>query len=110
MLSCLDNIIGLSETDCSCFESGRPTDYNTSLSGFYLADNFGLTMNFTNSAADCEQGGVWDILQASRTEAINRFLKDYAMTLNSVKKYRFRDVKGEIGSRKLIVQFHLINQ
>ena len=100
MLSCLTNIIGLSETSCACFDSGKPVDYNSSLSGFYLADNFGLSMNFTDSASDCEKGGVWDILESARIEAINMFLKDYAMTLNSVSKYRFQDVNGEIGSRK----------
>ena len=100
MLSCLNNIIGLSETNCACFDDGEPVDYNSSLSGFYLDNDFGLTLDFTNSASDCARGGVWDILESSRKQAINKFLKDYAFALNTMKKYRFQDVEGEIGSRK----------
>jgi len=73
--NCLKNLVGLSRSDCSCFDTDRPTDFNTSYSGLYISD--GLSLKVTDSAADCEQGGVWDILQTSRDRAINEFTMDY---------------------------------
>ena len=72
---CLRNLVGLSRSDCSCFESDRPADFNTSYSSLYISD--GLSLTVTDSAADCEQGGVWDILSTSRDRAINEFTMDY---------------------------------
>lgn len=73
--NCLKNLVGLSRSDCSCFDTDRPTDFNISYSGLYISD--GLNLTITNSAADCEQGGVWDILETSRRRAINEFTMDY---------------------------------
>lgn len=104
MLDCLTNIVGLSETSCACFEDGKPVE-DVSLSGFYIADHFHLSMNFTNSATDCEQGGVWDILEAARKEAILRFQNDYAKGMMMIKRYKYEDFSGEIGSRKFNAGF-----
>lgn len=73
--NCLKNLVGLSRSDCSCFDTDRPTDFNISQSGLYISD--GLSLKVTDSASDCEQGGVWDILETSRDRAINEFTMDY---------------------------------
>ena len=78
---CLKNLVGLSRSDCSCFEDDRPADFQTSLSGLYIADE--LNLSVTNSAADCEKGGVWDILETSRDRAINEFVMDYMHGIQS---------------------------
>jgi len=39
-LDCLNNIIGLSETECTCWDSSKPVDFvtlNESLSGLYVS-------------------------------------------------------------------------
>ncbi len=79
--TCLKTLVGLSRSDCSCFDVDRPTDYNTSLSGLYIAD--GVSLKMTKGAADCEEGGVWDILNTSRNMAINEVSQDLLLNISS---------------------------
>ena len=79
--TCLKTLVGLSRSDCSCFDDDRPADYNTSLSGLYIAD--GVKLKMTKGAADCEEGGVWDILETARDRAINDVSQDILLNISS---------------------------
>lgn len=75
-MDCLRELVGLSDQDCNCYDTGKPTDWNNSNSGIFLTDE--LPVNFVGSAEDCVQGGVWDILEKARNRAIKDVLRDYA--------------------------------
>ena len=94
--SCLQNVVGLSNSDCACFDTGKPIDFNESESGFYMATY--LPLNFTNSAADCEQGGVWDILETARTNGVNAFVADIPAVLASKYDQTLTPYLGWVGS------------
>lgn len=99
-LDCLNTIVGLSDDDCQCYDDDRPTvpPYNQSDSGLYISDL--VPLRFTNSAADCEQGGAWDILQKSRKRAITDFLRDYSNMVTKVKSYKYEPFSGIIGAER----------
>ncbi len=94
---CLENIIGLSDSDCECF-SDKPE--NTSLSGLWLDQLPGLNLNVANAAADCAAGSVWDMMQKARTEAIKAFKIDYASGIARNWKQNRIAFKGQIGKDK----------
>ncbi len=97
---CLKDLVGLSRSDCSCFEDDRPADYNTSLSGLYIAD--GLSLTLTQSAADCEQGGIWDILNTARERAINEFTMDYMHAVQSRYGHKYTNFYSSQNKSNLI--------
>lgn len=92
---CLNEIIGLSVNDCPCTEGGRPLNYNVSLSGYYI-DNlqFGIPINFPNTALECGQNNVWELLERARIEGLNEFITDFMLSLYSNRK----GIKGFSGS------------
>ena len=74
-LVCLDNLVGLSDRECSCFETDRPEGFNESSSGYYLTDTEGgfplLDAVFSN--LNCNEATIWDTLEKSRSNAIRDF-------------------------------------
>ena len=86
-MDCLRTLVGLSDQDCKCYDTDKPIDFNTSSSGLFITDE--LPLNFIGSAEDCEQGGVWDILEKARNRAINDVLRDYAANLYLYHSQRF---------------------
>lgn len=66
---CLDTAIGLSQTECDCFDTGKPVDYNVSDSGLFLDEIDGLPLNVIDAAADCTNGSVWDIMDRAKRDA-----------------------------------------
>lgn len=97
-MDCLTNVIGLSQTACDCWDADKPVDFNTSESGLFITDL--VSLQFTNSAADCEQGGVWDILTQARTAAINAFLVDLPIVFSNYYDERFVAFNGWMASTK----------
>jgi hypothetical protein len=79
MPDCLDNIIGLTENDCSCWDDDQPADFTTingSETGFYITDpEYGFEpLDAVYSAIDCGNGdNIFDILVKARTKAIKAF-------------------------------------
>ena len=60
-LTCLENIVGLSETACNCWDAEKPVDFdalNASSSGLYVAAADTIPLKWANSSADCENGGL----------------------------------------------------
>lgn len=66
---CLDTAIGLSQTDCPCFDENKPVDYAVSDSGLYLDELDGIPLNVIDAAEDCANGNVWQIMEKARREA-----------------------------------------
>lgn len=94
-MSCLNGVIGLSQTTCNCpaFAS-KPTD--TSMSGYYIDDEIPIDPLVY---ADCGQGNIWDILTRARTKAISDFEADFNAELQKVYKQRTAPFVGEIGTK-----------
>lgn len=92
MLDCLQNIVGLANTSCTCWDASKPIDFNTlnaSTSGKYVASSSGIPLRWTNSAADCENGGIWNLLIDARTEAITNLLKDFLGSVQETRQEKF---------------------
>lgn len=100
-LDCLDTLVGLTDKDCSCYTTGRPVDYNTSDSGFYLTDHeFGFPIQqavFENTP--CEDG-FWDAMAEARTKAVQSFKVDLRSTLSGIREKTFPSWEGYIGKIK----------
>lgn len=95
---CLNKIIGLSETDCECFDTGKPVDANVSNSGLFLDQLDGINLKLASADEDCEEGGLWDILAKSRNNAIADFKSDLQSALLTRYKQRRQPFIGQIGS------------
>jgi len=87
MADCLDNIVGLTQTACDCWDGDKPADFatvNDSTTGVYITegkDGFGL-MPAIYHAIDCGLGeNIFDVLQAARAEAIASFRRDLGAEL-----------------------------
>ena len=73
LYDCLQNVIGLSDTACECWDTDKPVDFatlNVSNSGLYLAEPDTISVKLSNTASDCEVGGVWDMLNKARSKGI----------------------------------------
>lgn len=71
-MECLDNIIGLSETTCPCFDDNKPDDANESESGIFLDQLDGFNLKVIQSGDDCGKGGMWDrMTQAVRNAKVD---------------------------------------
>ena len=90
---CLENIIGLSRTDCECFE----VPSNTSDSGIYIDETEGLNLVQSNGAADCGNGSIWDMLQKAKVAAIGSYRTDISARLLQLYKPSRVPFKGIIG-------------
>jgi len=95
-ITSLISLIGLSNTDCPCANSA-PEGANLSESGYFLAGQDGIPMSFANAAADCENGGVWDILAQSRLSGAKQFWADINKELGQNFAPMYPSFKGYIG-------------
>jgi hypothetical protein len=96
---CLQYVIGLSQTSCECFADDKPLDYDRSDSGIYLDQLEGLNLNLVDSANDCDQGSVWDIMLRSKENAIKSFKADLIGSLLTKYKQKRQPFSGVIGSK-----------
>jgi hypothetical protein len=96
MLTCLESLIGLSKRDCNCpaWTTGRPTNYNSSATGYFVDDNLNLVNQLYT---DCGDGNIWDILQDSRNKALLRFEQDLLRGISKFSGQKKGSFSGEIG-------------
>lgn len=93
MADCLDNIIGLTQNDCSCYGDTPEgwVDTNASETGFYVTDpehGFPL-LEQLHESIDCGDGtGVFDALVKSRSKAIGLFRTDLGAATKNLYKNR----------------------
>lgn len=104
-MNCLDTSIGLSRTVCNCFED-VPQDYDVSDSGYYLDELEGINLKMAEGSADCAQGGMWDLLQKARTNAINDFKGDLLTQIGSYYKKTLENITYSIGSQKYTTAYN----
>ena len=98
-LDCFDNIIGLSRTICECYDTGKPIDYSTSLSGLYLDELYPLTAY--KGLLNCENGNdIWRLLTRSRDQAMLTFRSDANALMLRNHKLKRRVFKGKVGRLK----------
>ena len=91
-LDCLNKIVGLSNTACNCWDASKPVDFNTlnqSTSGLFVSQPDTIPIRWTNSAADCENGGVWALIEQARDKAVRDLLSDYLAETKRVKQEQF---------------------
>ena len=97
-MSCLDKIIGLSQTECACFDEDKPTDYNVSLSGVYLDELDGFPgLETLGSISNCEEGSIWKIMEKALEKSILQFKADMLSGMENAFKTRRPNFKGLIG-------------
>lgn len=97
---CLTTIIGLSQTNCECFDDNKQADANVSDSGIFLDEIEGLTLNMTEAAAECETGSMWDILSKARANSATYFKSDLMAALAQKYKQKRHPFTGAVGSSK----------
>lgn len=96
--TCLKYAVGLSDSTCSCYETGRPADFDTSESGLFLTDLEPLTM--LKDFEDCDTGIVWDILDKGREQAISTVILDANKELSTRFKLKRQPYTGKIGETR----------
>lgn len=67
---CLEFIIGLSTTDCACFDADKPVNFDRSDSGLHLGDIDDLPLDYAKAAEDCDSGNLWEMLDDARKKGI----------------------------------------
>jgi len=98
ILNCLLSVIGLSQTTCNCFTAGIPQFATDSRSGKYITDlSDGIPVNFVGGITDCDQGGIWDILEDSRAQATRQFITDLGAEFARNYTATFSPYSGYIG-------------
>jgi len=96
-LICLNDIVGLSETECSCYDTDKPEGFDTSLSGYFIDDHeYGVPLAFVGDDTDCEDGGVWDMLTKAKADGIESFIIDYHTFLGKYTKEKHRKFRGRV--------------
>ena len=86
MLECIENIVGLTRTQCNCFDGDLPTDYNAvnhSDSGYYItdiADGFPL-IEAVYQSISCGDGNIYDVLIRCRQQAIQELVTNFGAAL-----------------------------
>jgi len=98
LYDCYDYIIGLSRTECTCYDpkGDFSLDYNTSYSGLYLDELEPLKS--LNSIPDCTDD-VWEVMDRARDNAVKAFVKDATKELLKWNKLRVNPYTGVIGRR-----------
>lgn len=97
MTDCYNNIVGLSDSDCDCFDEGRPEDYNTSLSGLFISDLEPLKQ--IKGLEQCDKN-LWEVMQIARKNAILSFISDTNALLLENYSFQRSPYYGTIGQTK----------
>lgn len=96
-MDCLDNVIGLSETTCNCFDDGKPINYNESRSGIFLDQLEGLELEMNKAADDCGRGGMWDRMARAVRNSTLQFQADLLSCVQMQYKQRKDNWSGLLG-------------
>lgn len=79
-LDCLYPLVGLTNTSCNCWDDDKPVDFteqNVSTSGLYISQPDTIPLRWANGSADCENGGVIELLISARNKGIREFTKNF---------------------------------
>lgn len=99
--SCLEALIGLSQSECECHESGIPDDAADSLSGYYLDDmEDSVPLHFPKNALDCRDGNLWDMMTRARSEGAVEFVGLLNQAIYQYNELINKTWTGSIGDKK----------
>lgn len=92
-MDCLTNIVGISDTDCPCWDDTKPVDFatiNASSSGLFILSSDVVPVNMANAATSCETGSIWDLAIKARATATRDFIADFtsAVMAKNVNKFK----------------------
>lgn len=99
-LNCLNNIIGLSQNECECYDDGRPSDFNESNSGLFLDELEGLNLRTIASDVECGEGNIWLKMEQAITNAITNFKTDLLSSIMLTQRNARKPFNGIIGQLK----------
>lgn len=103
-ISCWDNIIGLSRTECDCYDAITAI----SNSGLYLDEL--IQLRSVNELLNCEEGtDLWVKMDRARENAIRLFIGEINLELLKHYKLRREPFYGNIGRRKYTAQMNVTN-
>lgn len=98
-MSCTDNIIGLSQTTCNCYDTGKPVDYNTSKSGLFLDEIPGLELHMMKAVDDCATGNLWDRMSRSITNGLEQLTTELLACVQLNHTEQRKRFVGDIGQK-----------
>ncbi len=108
MENCLTNIIKLSRTTCDCADlENIPEDINEGQSEIYLDELEGLNLKMIGSIADCENGGIWELMSWAREEATKMFKADLLSCINTNYSQRRPNYSGLLGQNSFKTSLNL---
>jgi len=99
-LTCLENIIGLSRTECPCYDTGKPGDSETTKSGLYLDELEGLDLRLVGSDIECGEDDVWEKMEKAIDIAKNTLRTDILGAITEFASSRRKTFLGNIGQKK----------
>lgn len=94
---CLTYAIGLSRTECDCFDF--PELASRSDSGLYLDELDPLSSVIIDQRSDCEKGNINELMDKARDNAISDFNTELMTELLKTYKLKRPVFRGEIGRR-----------
>jgi hypothetical protein len=91
-LTCLETLVGLSDTEYACFSDAAPDGFDTSASGYFLTDtDYGLTV-----IEQCSMQG-WTLLTAALEQAVREFKTDLRAKLRTEYDPALTPFRGQVG-------------
>jgi len=102
MADCLQNIIGLTDQTCACYEDDKPVDFatqNATDTGYYITDpEFGFNLlEEIDATGNCAGADVWEKLIAARAKAIAAFRTDLSAAVNDTHRHVLQTKDRMIG-------------
>jgi len=98
-MECLNEIIGLSQKECECFEGDKPANANVSKSGLFLDELPGLELKMIDAAEDCGEGNVWERMLKAVTAAEINTKTEILKMLNNTVRDAYEHFGGFFGKR-----------
>jgi len=96
MIETIDNLIGLSKTECACF-ADVPEEAKESETGIYIDEVKGFSLKTLKASSD-ECNELWQTLGEAKEQAIKEFTTDLFMGLTSKVSVRHQPYSGLIGN------------
>lgn len=99
-MECLENIIGLTETNCACVlpeGSDETIDLTTSKSGVYLDRLEGFNLSVASGADSCADGELLQRMNTARQDAILAYRTDMLACIGRFYKPKFNNFTGQLG-------------
>lgn len=96
---CLEFIIGLSQTDCPCFDADKPVNADRSDSGLYLGNMDDIPLELVDAAGneDCEPGNIWEIMSEARHKGVVETKMLLMQSITSLAKLSRQPWSGVVG-------------